>query len=287
MFVPLVLGLGIGIASGLGGCASYINYPPVGDDWAINHTNVNPSHAIMEAGMLRALRRSGAPGGLAYDAYVVNPPRGTELRHAEALVNRLNAVPGFEGAQIVTPDNAHLPAFHITRLWVRGDAAVVDVLRPIMTVRPQPGATEVHQPYTVWLRGGGLEQWRTVATRDWPVGMETPPERWTWRSQFPQSDLGPSDELRPVTAPEPVTRHNPDWELLPPDGGDWATDDPDLNGMEPDEPSDPNAGLEFGVRYTTDPSDPAEPADPSAPPASEPDEPDSASASATKKDDRS
>ena len=61
--------------------------------------------------------------------------------------------------------------------------------------------------------------------------------------------------------------------------------------MEPVEPSDPNAGLEFGVRYTTDPSDPADPADPSAPPAPQPDEqgePDSASASATThKDDRS
>lgn len=187
--VAAVLALAL-LALGVG-CAGYINYPPIGNDWAINNTNINPAHAIMEAGMLRALRRSGAPGDLQHGPYVVNPPQGTELRHAQALVDRLNAVPGFEGAQIVTPDNGHLPAYHITRLWVRGDEAIIDILRPVQILRPTEGRTEVHQPYTVWLRGGALEQWRTTASRDWPIGMETPPERWTWQTQFPQPPAEP------------------------------------------------------------------------------------------------
>lgn len=168
------------------GCAGYINYPPVGDDWAINSTNVSPSLAIMEAGMLRALRRSGAPGSLQHGTYVVNPPRGTQLRYAEALVQRLNAVPGFEGAQIVTPENGDLPVYHITKLWVRGDEAIIDILRPIPSILPAQGQQEVFQPYTVWLRGGAFEHWRTVATRDWPVGMDAAPMRWNWATQFPE-----------------------------------------------------------------------------------------------------
>jgi hypothetical protein len=189
------LALAAAVAWAATGCAGYINYPPVGDDWAINHTNVNPSLAIMEAGMLRALRRSGAPGGLQHGEYVVNPPRGTEMRYAQALVDRLNAQPGFEGAQIVTPENGHLPCYHVTRVWVRGDEAIIDILRPIQSIRPAEGQQEVHQPYTVWLRGGAFEHWRTVSTRDWPVGLDPVPMRWNWATQFAAPEPMPQQPL--------------------------------------------------------------------------------------------
>ena len=104
-----------------GGCALYMNYPPLEGDTSINNPNVSPMPEVVEIGLIETVRRYPAGG-----AYVVNLPRGTSRATAEWVREGLGA-----SARLVGDESeAGLPVFHVTRVWIRGNKARVEVLAP-------------------------------------------------------------------------------------------------------------------------------------------------------------
>lgn len=148
----------------LTGCAAYVNYPPQMDDVAVHDLGVAPTPRIMALAVERVARLWPVDG-----AYVVNFPRGTTLRTAERTV-RLIEDPR---ASVVTSPLQGQPAFHVTRVWVRGGTATVDVVRPVL----RAGASEdIGQQITLTLNSALGESWRVVRVRPWTVGAYGVPE---------------------------------------------------------------------------------------------------------------
>jgi len=149
------------LSAALSGCAAYYNYPAIGNDAAINDPNVAPVPTVMTVALRTVLERHEPEG-----AYVINFPEGLGRRQAEDVLMRL----GRDDANLATPETAGLPAWHVSRIRIRGDRAEVDVLRPVA------GA---HQGTTVRMVGGP-KPWRVTSTKVWPVGMFDAPELYGW-----------------------------------------------------------------------------------------------------------
>lgn len=176
----VVAALAIGVTGlGLTGCAGYATYPPASGQIAAN----DPNGRIVERAMAVALRE-------AIDRYP--PPAelmprdaGTAIRPHRIAVNLL---PGLtpENAERVTsqigPDviglwsqSADLPTYHVSRVWLRGGRASVDVFHPVVTRRGERTTQMVTYDLS-----GGLTTFRVERTREWAVGAFEPPEAFEY-----------------------------------------------------------------------------------------------------------
>lgn len=200
----IVLGA-IGLAPGA--CVSYQNYPQVEEkDPAVNDPNVPPSAEVMAVALERVTSRYPAPG-----EYVVNLPQGLQKRRAEEVLRRLND----PRARLVSDATQNLPAFHITRIWVRpGERASVEVLRPVFGVGT-PGVIPEFQAVTVNLRRPAMAGYRVDSVRVWPIGSAVPPPLFGWpdleaRPESPSAPPAPApgQPSEPASA-EPVTEPAP------------------------------------------------------------------------------
>ena len=178
-----------------GGCAAWGNYPPIGDDYAVNNPNTPPMPTVAAEAVRWVARKYPVDG-----EFVVNLPRGMERETAEKVLARI----GLPGARLVSPQTVGLPAYHVTKVWVRESQAAVDVLRPVTDVAAETelgrGAMN-YQLFTVRLEGGGLRgSWRVnAAPRAWPIGGNEPPELYGWEQEFskePDSGSVEQDEAR-------------------------------------------------------------------------------------------
>lgn len=76
-----------------------------------------------------------------------------------------------EGAVPLTEDNAQrLPIYHVTRVWLRGERARVDVVRPLYELGSKPGGGAVYRGVQLRL-GGGWEPWRVTSSSEYEVGV--------------------------------------------------------------------------------------------------------------------
>jgi len=183
-FGLMAVGL-VGVGSG---CATWVNYPAIGKDAAINDPNIAPTPTVIERAVERVVSQTPLDR-----RYALNLPREMELERAERIANSLLeslgrgvVLPGEEGWRAA-------PMFHVTRVWVRGDGAEVDVLRP-----EEAGA---HQRVTVTLeRTWGA--WGVTRTREWPVGLEEPPAVYLWETAEPVSEGEPQSEGAHEDRPE-------------------------------------------------------------------------------------
>jgi hypothetical protein len=162
--------------AGVCGCASYGNYPPIGDDVAENDPNVAPMPEITAAAVRWLVRKYPVEG-----PYVVNLPQGMERNTGESVLRRI----GDPDARLVMPSTKNLPAYHVTKLWLRQFHATVDVLRPVtdMPASSESGSRAInYQLFTIKLEGGGLHgAWRVEAVpRAWPIGTYEPPMLYGW-----------------------------------------------------------------------------------------------------------
>lgn len=148
----------------LGGCAGYNNYPPIEGDTAFHDTNSLLMEDLLVRSMRFTLDRYPARG-----EFAINLPAGMGEARAKNILTRIND----PRAHMMTREAAALPIYHISRVWVRGDEAEVDVQRPIASLRG-PDAGPVHQTITLRLRGG-LRPWRVQSSRAWTVGAAKTP----------------------------------------------------------------------------------------------------------------
>jgi len=180
-----LLGLGaLGLAS-IPGCATYANYPPIGQDLAVNDPNVVPLPVLMRVSLNRVLAQDAGAGDLP-ENWVLNLPRGTTLERARSLLEGVKRDTGVTGGMLVgDPGSQGLPVYSVTRVWLRADKATVDVIRPVTldgmtpTEADTDGVAYTYQKITLQLTGG-FRPWRVVSTRAWPIGLEDRPELFGW-----------------------------------------------------------------------------------------------------------
>jgi hypothetical protein len=108
--------------------------------------------------------------GIAGPRFAINLPEGTN-----ALVyKRVAELVGF-GAVPMQEGNESLPTYHVARIWVQGDEAKVDIIRPIKGLNSGPESRPITQPITVRLRGG-LSPWHVTSHNVWSFNsLPTPP----------------------------------------------------------------------------------------------------------------
>ena len=180
-----LLGLGTLSVGSMPGCATYANYPPIGQDLAVNDPNVIPIPVLMRVAITRTLQNDSQTGELP-DRWVLNLPRGTTLERGRSLLDNSMSDAGVTGGMLVgDPGYQGLPVYSITRVWLRGDSGTVDVIRPVTLDGMEPteadtdGVAYTYQKVTHRLKGG-FRPWRVETSRAWPIGLEDQPELFGW-----------------------------------------------------------------------------------------------------------
>jgi len=182
-----LLGISALSITSIPGCATYANYPPIGQDLAINDPNVVPIPVLMRVAITRTLQTDSQTGELP-ERWVLNLPRGTTLERARSLLTNSMRDAGVSGGMLVGDDGYQgLPVYSVTRVWLRGDSGTVDVIRPVNLDGMQPteadtdGVAYTYQKVTHRLKGG-FRPWRVETSRAWPIGLEAQPELFGWPS---------------------------------------------------------------------------------------------------------
>ncbi len=194
-----LLGLATLGMSSMPGCATYANYPPIGQDLAVNDPNVIPIPVLMRVAITRTLQSDSQTGELP-ERWVLNLPRGTTLERARSILDNSMRDAGVSGGMLVG-DSGYLglPVYSVTRVWLRADSATVDVIRPVTLDGMEPteadadGVAYTYQKVTHRLKGG-FRPWRVETSRAWPIGLEDQPELFGWPTG--------TDASAPMTNPD-------------------------------------------------------------------------------------
>jgi hypothetical protein len=154
------------LGGGPAGCVGYTTYPAA--DWQLASDDMNgpPADEIMTESVRWAVERyeAGRDGSIA-----INLP--------DVVRDRTYSIVAFRAGERVVPldgENTRLPTYHLTRLWVRGDKAEVDLLRPVSELGASPTGDPIIQAVTVYLEGG-FSQWRVTRARHWKIGTDAVP----------------------------------------------------------------------------------------------------------------
>ncbi|MCW5775816.1 MAG: hypothetical protein KIS87_05145 [Phycisphaeraceae bacterium] len=129
----------------------------------------NPNGATMAALMAAAARWSVEHYPPPTAEYALNLPAGLKREWYLATVEAAGP-----NARALTDETAHLPTYHIGRIWIRSDRAKVDVTRPVFTLGET--TSPLDQTTTVWLRRTGWTSWRVEHTQPWAIGVVPTPE---------------------------------------------------------------------------------------------------------------
>lgn len=199
----------------LAGCVGYNVYPPMTGYPAFGDPNSPPMYYIMGEALRWTIQKypPGEPAAARAEildsgaAALPAAPDGQTPRAAISLVPgmlreyyiRTAAIAG-PGVVPLSPEHAGLPTYLVSRIWVGGDTAKVDLFRPV-TRLGSPDGSKVYQGLTINLRGG-LRAWHVTSHRVWSIGSLEPPEP----TYLPFQAGEPS---APVTH-EPAKDHEPD-----------------------------------------------------------------------------
>lgn len=222
---PIVAGLCAGglIVAALSGCVGYNVYPPEQGGAGFTDPSSPPMYQIMTQALRWAVKKY-PPGGQM-------PPSSSDVpispSEAEAIANA--AAAGGEPAQVaialfssmrpdvyryavdqvgmgavpLTPETEHLPTYIVSRVWVLGDEAKVDLFKPVLSLGA-PGGQQVYQPITVNLRGG-LKFWKVTSYRVWSIGTFAPPMPGYFPGTGPEPIAPPPDSAADGTGEGSIT----------------------------------------------------------------------------------
>ncbi len=192
----------VALAGAIGqiGCATYANWPAIDQDVAVNDPNVAPLPGLGRLAVERVLELDAEAGDLP-DAWVVNFPEGMRRSVAREMLGMIEARTGYSGGLLVgDPGSGAAPVYSITRIWLRGDRARVDIVRPVLVASPRGGSTildAAFQRVTVRfeLQAFG-PRWAVDSVRIWPVGTEEEPVLYGWPAELIPDEAidGPADE---------------------------------------------------------------------------------------------
>jgi hypothetical protein len=155
------------------GCVGYNSYPKEQGVRGFNNPNSDPIPPIMTEAVRWAITRYPAVTPAEWSPPLGVPPEGSKFAvNLPVGVNRLVYLRvvdriGF-GAVPMEPGNERLPTYHISRIWVSGDEAKVDIVRPVPGMPATANGTPATQGITVRLRGG-LNPWHVTSHRVWAL----------------------------------------------------------------------------------------------------------------------
>ena len=162
------------------GCVGYNVYPPQpGVTAGFTNPNSDPFPPIMTEALRWVITRNPAVASAEWSPPLGVPPEGSKFAvNLPVGVNRLVYLRVADrigyGAVPLVPGNENLPTYHISRIWISGDEAKVDVVRPVLGLPPGANGRPVTQGTTVRLRGG-MEPWHVTSHRDWAINtLPTP-----------------------------------------------------------------------------------------------------------------
>ena len=193
----------IGAASNLGGCVGYNVYPPMEGQSGFTNPNSDPFPPVMTNAMQWVVLRypphaeaewnAPAAGNVGTNAFAVNLPKGMDQSVARRIVKNIG-----NGAEPLVAGNETLPIYSISRVWVQGDDAKVDIVRPVVGMTGADGKP-LTQGITVRLRGG-LKPWTVTSHRLWSYNSMPQPAL-----NFLPDDSPAAPQMRPATPAEPAT----------------------------------------------------------------------------------
>lgn len=158
----------VAVAAGLTAChSSYATYPRV-NDVAFSDVNRSLFPAATIAALKIAVDRRPPPAS-ANGRFAINPALGTNPETAR----RIAAEVGGEVLEAGTPSS--VPIYHIARVWVRADHAIVDVLTPIGG--RDPASHEAYDALTIRMVGG-VRPYRTERVQQREIGVFLVPPAW-------------------------------------------------------------------------------------------------------------
>lgn len=226
--IPLLAAMATLGLAGLNACTSYTNVP--GPDAATARQDPNARQAVRatEAALAWVVHRHPVEG-----PFVVNLPHGTSLETAESMLASLSPM-----ARLPGPDTAGLPAYHVSRVWIRVSDGKVDVVFPATDHRGQ----DIERAVTVWMNAG-VRPWTVSRGQYWSPGTVPTPPLWT---PIPASELEAIEQARRDAEREAERAAEAESQ---PDQADQpeepAESDDDSGAGDPavplDEPGDPEA----------------------------------------------
>lgn len=167
------------LGSGLSGCVGYNIYPPMEGERGFTNVNSDPFPPVMTSALQWVTTRyppnadaewnQPAAGNVGVTPFAINLPRGVNRMLAERIIKNVG-----NGAQPMVPGSENLPTYHVSRIWVSGDEAKVDIVRPVVNVAFTNQGKPVTQGITVRLRGG-MKQWTVSSHRLWSFNAMQPP----------------------------------------------------------------------------------------------------------------
>ncbi len=188
-------------AAVLPGCVGHNVYPPMEGERGFTNVNSDPFPPVMTAALQWVTTRyppnadaewnQPAAGNFGTTDFAINMPRGLNRMIAERIVRNVG-----NGAQPMIPGNENLPTYHVSRVWVSGDDAKVDIVRPVVSVAFTDQGKPVTQGITIRLRGG-LKPWTVTSHRLWSFNALQPPAINFLDGeglQAPTKDTAPSGE---------------------------------------------------------------------------------------------
>lgn len=183
------------LACALTACTPYVSYPAEqGGRYAKGDINAQPGPIVMRQSLSRVITTDRAAGINDDTRWGVNLPQGMRQRTAELMLEGIERVVGGDGVLVGEPGYENAAMYSVTRLWIRGDEARVDVVRPVNGGE--------YQRVTVRLRGP-LGQWRIESVLDWPEGLAEEPELYGWPE--PYTPARAADEAEEAGS-QPISR---------------------------------------------------------------------------------
>ncbi|MBL0921811.1 MAG: hypothetical protein IBJ10_06755 [Phycisphaerales bacterium] len=150
---------------GLSACVGYTPSPTPGRGEFVGETVTFPAaEDILVAALSEVVWRYPVDG-----EFAISFPPALPRERIERVLQRLDE----PRAHMLTADRLGLPTYRIESIQVVGDAATVQLHRPVGLPRPATGES-LTQAFTLQLRGG-VRPWRVVSTRAWPVGSIAAP----------------------------------------------------------------------------------------------------------------
>ena len=180
MFVRVgLLAAGMLVVGGLSACHVGHNvYPPMEGERGFTNVNSNPFPQVIGESLrwvtlryppnAEAQWKQPSSDNVGQTPFAVNLPGTLNPAIAMRIVESVGS-----GAQILTPETQGLPTYHISRVWVQGDEAKVDLVRPIIGITPAD--KPLTQGITVRLRGG-MQPWHVTSHREWAFNALEIPE---------------------------------------------------------------------------------------------------------------
>ncbi|MBK7403343.1 MAG: hypothetical protein IPJ41_01595 [Phycisphaerales bacterium] len=191
--------MAVALWTGVAGCTSVIyDSNPEGPASQLEEKPDFASHTVqnlLATSVRWAVENYPPPGDQGW--FAVNLPRGLTREQYIKVAEQIS-----DHAAPITPELDYLPTYHVGWVWMRGDHARVDVMRPVYMLSSDD--KPVFQTITLHLRRR-YASWRVERTQPWDPGVvplppiyDLPPEEVPAGTQTSPAGAAPTEDSQPT-----------------------------------------------------------------------------------------